>query len=233
MLNINILHLIKNKIIPITINYNIKQKNYFNKKFFYNNINKYIIEIFYILNFLNIIYLYIYKYISLKQKILLSTNYIQYIYILKLITILTTNYYISNNIYSGIFSNWIFFKKKLIIYKWLKYFFFINLIIKNNYKNIFYIYYILYFLYLKLKLKYHSLKNLNNLPNILIFIYLNNNKYLKEILKLNKNIIIINNNTNKLYYNNIIQININNKNNNIIYFILKIITTAIYHGILY
>ena len=107
MLNINILHLIKNKTIPIK--YIIKQKNYYNNKFLYNNIiNKHIIEIFNVLNSLSIIYLYIYKYISLKQKILLSTNYIQQIFMLKLITSLTSNYYINNNtIYPGIFSNWI------------------------------------------------------------------------------------------------------------------------------
>ena len=233
MLNINILHLIKNKTIPIK--YIIKQKNYYNNKFLYNNIiNKHIIEIFNVLNSLSIIYLYIYKYISLKQKILLSTNYIQQIFMLKLITSLTSNYYINNNtIYPGIFLNWIFLKKKLIIYKWLRYFFLTNLIIKNNYKNIFYIYYTLYLLYLKLKLRYHGLKNLNIFPNTFIFIYLDKNKYLEEVLKLNKNIIIIsNNNLDNFLFKNIIKININIKNYNILYFILKIITTAIYHGTL-
>lgn len=103
MLNINILDLIKKKIIPIK--YIIKPKNYYRDNFLYNNFNKYIIELFNLLNSLSIIYLYIYKYSSLKQKILLSTDYIQYIFILKLITSLTSNYYIYSDIYSGIFSN--------------------------------------------------------------------------------------------------------------------------------
>lgn len=234
MLTLNLIHLIKHKLIPIK--YKIKNNIllYNNNYIIYNNLNKNILEIINLLNSLSITYLYIYKYMSLKQKILLSTDYIQHIFMLKTIAILTSNYYIYNNIYSGIFSNWIFLKKKLTIYKWLKYFFLTNLIIKNNYKNIFYIQHTLYLLYIKLKLKYNGLKNLDILPNTLIFINLDKNKYIEEILKLNKNIIIITNNKlNNFSSTNIIKIITTNKNYLIIHFILKIIATAIFHGLLY
>lgn len=234
MLTLNILHLIKNKI--ISIKYIIQPiNNYYSNNYLYNNLNKNIIELLDLLNSLSIAYLYIHKYTSLKQKILLSTNDTQYMGILKSIAILTSNFYIYNTFYSGIFSNWILLKKKLIIYKWLRYFFLINLVIKNNYKNIFYIHHTLYFLYLKLKLKYHGLKNLNSFPNTLIFINLDKNKYLEEALKVNKNIIIISNNnlSNNFLSPNIIKIITTTKNFVVLHFILKILTTAIFHGLLY
>lgn len=102
MLTLNILHLIKNKTIPIK--YTIKLTNYRINKYLYNNLNKNIVEVLDLLNSLSIAYLYLYKYSSLKQKILLSTDYIQYMFMLKSIATLTSNYYI-NTIYSGVFSN--------------------------------------------------------------------------------------------------------------------------------
>nr|YP_009186577.1 ribosomal protein S2 [Cyclospora cayetanensis]AKO71994.1 ribosomal protein S2 [Cyclospora cayetanensis] len=229
MLTLNILHLIKNQIIPIKYSINLN----YNNKYFYLNLNKNIFEILNLLNSLSIVYLFLYKYISLKQKILFTTNYDQYMYLLKSIATISSNYHIYNTTYSEIFSNWIFLKKKLIIYKWLKYFFLTNLAIKNNYKNIFSIYYILYLLYLKLKLKYHGLRNLNIFPNTLIIIILYNNTYLKKILKFKKNIILINNiKNNKYISNNIINLN-TNINFNTIFFIITIINTAIFHGMLY
>lgn len=102
MLTLNILHLIKNKTIPIK--YTIKSTNYHINKYLYNNLNKNIVEVLDLLNSLSIAYLYLYKYSSLKQKILLSTDYIQYMFMLKSIATLTSNYYM-NTIYSGVFSN--------------------------------------------------------------------------------------------------------------------------------
>lgn len=102
MLTLNILHLINNKTIPIK--YTIKLTNYNSNKYLYNNLNKNIIELLDLLNSLSISYLYIYRYSSLKQKILLSTDYIKHIFMLKSIATLTSNYYM-NTIYSGVFSN--------------------------------------------------------------------------------------------------------------------------------
>lgn len=234
MLTINILHLIKNKTIPIKYLVNSINK-YQRNKYIHNMLDTNIIEILNLLNSLSVIYLYLHKYSSLHQKILLSTNYIYNISMLKSIATTTTNYYIYNTIYSEIFSNWNLLKKKLIIYKWLRYFFLTKLASNNNYKKTFFINYTLYLLYIKLKLKYHGLKNLHAFPNTLIFIVLDNNKFLKEILHLNKNIILISNSSNTLKHLwslNIIKLLINSKNFVLLNFILEIINTAIFHGIL-
>lgn len=124
-------------------------------------------------------------------------------------------------------------RKKLIVYKWLRYFFLTNLIIKKTSENIFCKNYNLYILYLKLKLKYDGLKDLHFCPFTLIFISLGKNKLLEEALQLKKNIIIINKGglkTNVL--SNVIIINMANKNFSLIHFILEIISTAIFHGLL-
>lgn len=89
---------------------------------------------------------------------------------------------------------------------------------------------------MKLKLKYHGLKNLYILPNTLIFLILDNNKFLEEALKLNKNILLISNKrtlSNLSSYTNIIKIITANRNFAVLNFILEIITTAIFHGIIY
>lgn len=89
---------------------------------------------------------------------------------------------------------------------------------------------------MKLKLKYHGLKNLYILTNTLIFLILDNNKYVEEALKLNKNVLLISNKStlnNLSSYTNIIKIITPNKNFAVIHFILEIIATAIFHGIIY
>ncbi len=233
MLNINILHLINHKILPIKYIITPTNKNKKNK-YITNILNTNILELLELLNSLSIAYLHIYKYVSLKQKILISSNYIHHISMLKSIAALTTNYYIYNTTYSQLFSNWNLLKKKLILYKWLKYFFLSKLAINNKYKNTIYLTHTLYLLYLKLKLKYHGLKNLYSLPNTLIFIVLNNNNLLKEISKLNKNIIFISNNNSTSFHlsPNNIKIITRIHNFSMIQFILKIINTAIIHGII-
>lgn len=108
MLILNILTLSKNKIISLKYKINSKQIKTFPKKnkYIHNNLNRVIIELIEILNSLSIAYLYIYKYISLKQKILLATNYYHHGQKVKAIASLTSNYYIiCDNINPGIFSN--------------------------------------------------------------------------------------------------------------------------------
>ncbi len=230
MLTLNILHLLKSKKIPIK--YNLKvSSNYSKTKYIYNKFTSSIIELFNLLNSLSIAYLYLQKYISLKQKILFSTNHTC---IVKSIATLTSNYYIYNNsIYYGMISNWIFLKRKLMIYKWLKYFFTSKLADTNNYKDTIYVHHTLYFLYLKLKLRYHGLKNLNTLPYTFLYINLTNNNLLRETIKLNRNIIVITTNMLKIFSpTNIIQIITTTNNTIILHFILEILTTSILHGML-
>ncbi len=168
MLTLNLIHLIENKTIPIIYETTISSK-YFKHKYNTNYCTPYIVELLIFLNSLSCAYLYIHKYSSLKQKILFTTNSRQYIYLLRAIAALTSNYSI-DNVCPGIFSNWFLLRKKLILYKWLRYFFATNLASKNNYKNILYVYHTLYLLYLKLKLKYHGLKELTTIPDTLIII---------------------------------------------------------------
>lgn len=233
MLTLNILLLIKNNTMPIK--YEVATNNdYFKHKYFSNGYTAHIVETLNLLTSLSIAYLYIHKYISLKQKILLSTNSMQHMYILKSIAALTSNYYIyTHTMYPGMFSNWPLLRKKLVLYKWLRYFFATTLAIKNNYKNTFHIYHTLYFLYLKLKLKYHGLKDLTNIPETILVVNLDKNKFLEEALKLNKNIILVSNDTLSNFSSvNIVKIVTKSKTFVLVHFILKIIITAILHGIL-
>ena len=108
MLILNILTLSKNKIISFKYK-TISKKTRMStpkSKYIYNNFDKAVFELIELLNSLSMAYLYIYKYTSLKQKILLSSNYHHQAHKLKLIATLTSNYCLMNdNIYSGIFSN--------------------------------------------------------------------------------------------------------------------------------
>lgn len=229
MLFLNLLNLIKNKIIPLK--YGIKKQEH-KSIYIDTNINYDLIAFFDVLNYSSFIYLYIYKYISLRQKILIFTNYIHYTTILKSIMVLTNNYYIYNKSNFEFFENEIMLKKKLTLYNWLEYFFFIDSNFKAEYKNKFLINHILYILYLKLKIKYTGIKCMNTLPNTLIFLLINNNKYLKKIYKINKHIFIITNKVQNSSSENVFQLIIKNTNFISILFLLKIITTSIFHGIL-
>lgn len=86
-----------------------------------------------------------------------------------------------------------------------------------------------YLIYIKLKTNYIGIKQMFDIPNLLIYISINKNILLKN--KLNRNAIII---TNQLKYNNyhenIIEIIIKNITFKKIYYIIKIIATAIFHS---
>ena len=108
MLILDILTLTKKKIISFKYKTTSKKTRTptLKNKYIYNNLDKAVLELVELLHSLSMAYLYIYKYTSLKQKILLSSNYRQQVHKLKLIAALTSNYCIMNdNIYSGIFSN--------------------------------------------------------------------------------------------------------------------------------
>lgn len=106
MLILNILTLSKNKIISLKYKTSSEKIKIFpiKNKYIYNNLDKAVVELIGLLNSLSMAYLYIYKYMSLKQKILLSTNYFNQVHKLKLLAVLTSNYYIVGD-NSGIFSN--------------------------------------------------------------------------------------------------------------------------------
>jgi len=231
MLLLNIMHLIQDK--TISINYNLKTWNS-NKNtiFIYNNTTSTILEIIELLNSLYLIYLYIYKYSLFNQKMLFSNSIIHYSATIKYMALITSNYYTNISLEPGFFTNWVLFKKQLLLYKWLEYLFITHLTLKTN--NIFRssMFYYLYTIYIKLKLKYNGIKYLNNLPNtILLLTPTHTSILLKEAIKLNKYIILITDK--KLPFKSTYNIyKLTNINLRKLKFIMAIIVTAFIQGTL-
>lgn len=225
MLSLDILHLIHNK--------TAQNKYILTHTFRYKTdiFKKNILDLIVLLNSLSLLYVYLVNYSLLKQKILMTTTYTQQLNTLKYISCLSSNYYISSTLTSGLFTNWKVLKKQILLYKWLDYFFFINLTLKKKKGTILTLYNTLYILYLKLKLKYTGIKEVNLIPKTILFLNKINTTFLKEAITLNKNIILINT---KKINSSLASIQLITKNTNYytLKFILNIITTAILHGTL-
>ncbi|KFG27505.1 ribosomal protein S2, putative (apicoplast) [Toxoplasma gondii RUB] len=203
--------------------------NYIYKK--YNN--KYFFNIFIILKYLSKAYLYLYILSKYNRSLLFLNSSIKNFNLIKSLANLTNNFYINFFYKIDFLFNWIMFKNKLILLKWLKqlYTFYLkylfnylpyNLLIK------------LYYIYINILKKFGGLEYMQKLPEN-IFICNSYSNYLYKNLNL-KNFLIISivdiNNENTLK-NISVRIIGNNKSYLAIKFIFNILLTALLHGSLF
>nr|BBB58123.1 small subunit ribosomal protein 2 [Plasmodium fragile] len=214
--------LLRSKIYINNIYETIHLNNY---KFIYKIKHNYcILNFILIILYLYKLYLYIYNISLTNNKILFINNNNLFINFIIKMCYLTNNFYIIKWI-PGLLTNWIFFKKKIIIYIWL------NKLFKNKY----YInilskkcLYKLKYIYNKLYLNLHGIKSMLILPKY-IFLVKYNNLILKEISKLKLVLIsFINLSLDSNYINIKILGNYNNYKS--IKLIYKIIYTSIIHS---
>ncbi|PFH30582.1 putative ribosomal protein S2 (apicoplast) [Besnoitia besnoiti] len=218
---------------PIYIGSTVYRKKKFTNYIYKKYNNKYIFNIFLILKYLSKAYLYLYILSKYNRSLLFVNFSIKNFNLIKSLANLTNNFYINFFYKIDFLFNWIMFKNKLILLKWLKQLY--TLYLKYLFMYLPYNLLIkLYLIYINISKKLDGVEYMQKLPeNIFICGYNYNNLYKNLNLKNFLIISIIDINNENMLKNISIKILGNSQNYLAIKFIFNILLTALLHGSLF